>query len=173
MTKQSECAPSESLVICPVWSESSLFAWIKPGSLATYWVHSEDSEQTGWIPRLMWVFAGHTLILLVLPCHGSFYYTSSLCRRRAAIFDCGFLWRCLLFCHTVFQEWWCFFVYKALIMLYLVHGWKSNMFETKPLQFVHNKTYLFFQQTKTNLSLTSIIFAHFTTFIILSQHGTC
>ena len=42
-----------SLGIRPVWSESSL-------SLATDWVHSEDSDQTGQMPRLTWVFAGRT-----------------------------------------------------------------------------------------------------------------
>ena len=30
------------LGICPVWSESSLSAWRKVGSLATHWAHSED-----------------------------------------------------------------------------------------------------------------------------------
>ena len=35
-----------SLGICPVWSESSLSAWRKLGSLATHWAHSEDSDQT-------------------------------------------------------------------------------------------------------------------------------
>ena len=49
-----------SLGICPVWSESSLSAWRKPGSLPTHWAHSEDSDQTGWMPRLIWVFAGRT-----------------------------------------------------------------------------------------------------------------
>ena len=48
-----------SLGIRPVWSESSLFAWRKHGSLATHWVHSEDSDQTGrmsqrWDARLIW-----------------------------------------------------------------------------------------------------------------------
>ena len=33
---------------------------------------SEDSDQTGWMPRLIWVFIGRTLILLVLSCRGSF-----------------------------------------------------------------------------------------------------
>ena len=41
------------------------------GSLATRWGHSEDSDQTGWMPRLIWVFAGCTLTLLVLSCRGS------------------------------------------------------------------------------------------------------
>ena len=49
-----------SLGICPVWSESSLFAGRKLGSIATHWVHSEDFDQTGRMPRLIWVFAGCT-----------------------------------------------------------------------------------------------------------------
>ena len=44
--QQSECAPSEDSDqpqgIRPVWSESSLSAWRKLGSLATHWVQSED-----------------------------------------------------------------------------------------------------------------------------------
>ena len=60
-----------SLGIRPVWSESLLSAWRKFGSLATHWAHSEDSDQTGWMPRLIWVFAERTLILLVLSCGGS------------------------------------------------------------------------------------------------------
>ena len=44
----------------PVWSESSLYAWRKLGSLATYWAHSKDSDLTGRMPRLIWVFAGRT-----------------------------------------------------------------------------------------------------------------
>ena len=35
---------------------------------------SEDSDQTGRMPRLIWVFAGCTLILLVLSCRGSDVY---------------------------------------------------------------------------------------------------
>ena len=119
-----------------VWSESSLSAWRKLGSLATYWAHngnmqpftilfcsclttkwaaswqnqqngmcaqrrlrsawasaqsdhsllcaqwvakdprflhadSEDSDQTGRMPRLIWVFAGRTTTLLVLSWGGS------------------------------------------------------------------------------------------------------
>ena len=53
------------------WSESSLSALRKLGSLATHWVHSEDSDQTGRMPRLIWLFVGHMLILLVLSCPGS------------------------------------------------------------------------------------------------------
>ena len=33
---------------------------------------SKDADQTGRMPRLIWVFAGRTLILLVLSCRGSY-----------------------------------------------------------------------------------------------------
>ena len=55
-----------SLGIRPVWSESLLCAqWVAKGPRFLH-VDSEDSDQTG-----IWVFAGHTLILLVLSCRGS------------------------------------------------------------------------------------------------------
>ena len=34
--------------------------------VATHWTHSEDSDQTRRMPRLIWVLAGRTVILLVL-----------------------------------------------------------------------------------------------------------
>ena len=55
-----------SLGIRPVWSESSLSAWRKLESLVTHWAHSEDSDQTGRTPRLIWVFAERTTTLSVL-----------------------------------------------------------------------------------------------------------
>ena len=55
-----------SMGIRPVWSESLLPTWRKLGSLTTQRAHSEDSDQTGRVPRLIWVFAGRTVILLVL-----------------------------------------------------------------------------------------------------------
>ena len=65
-----------SLGICPVWWESSLSAWRKLGSLAIHWADSEDSDQTGQRPRLIWVFAGRTVILLVLSWGGSNFKAS-------------------------------------------------------------------------------------------------
>ena len=62
-TNKMACAHSKtqiSLGIRPVWWESSLSAWRKLGSLATHWAHSEDSDKTGRMPRLIWVFAGRT-----------------------------------------------------------------------------------------------------------------
>ena len=70
-----------SLRIRPVWSESLLSAWRKLGSLATHWAHSEDSDQTGQMPRLIIVFAGCLVILLVLSWDGSNYRPKSFCSR--------------------------------------------------------------------------------------------
>ena len=53
------------------WSESSLTAWRNLEPLATLWAHSEDSDQAGRMPRLIWVFAGRTVTLLVLSCRDS------------------------------------------------------------------------------------------------------
>ena len=62
-----------SLGIHPVWSESSLSPWRKLGSLAAHWAHSEGSDQTGRMPRLIGVFTGRTVTLLVLSCRGSWW----------------------------------------------------------------------------------------------------
>ena len=73
-TNKMVCAPSEDSDqpgIRPVWTKSSLSAGRKLGSLATHWAHSEDSDQTVRIPRLIWVFAGRTVLLLVLSWGGS------------------------------------------------------------------------------------------------------
>ena len=50
--------------------QSSLSAWRKLVSLATHWAQSK-TDQTGRMSRLIWVFAGCTLILLVLSWGGS------------------------------------------------------------------------------------------------------
>ena len=67
-----------NLGIRPVWSESSLSTWGKLKSLAIIRVHGEASDRTGWMSRLIWVFAGckgqfvgfvmRRLILLWLTC---------------------------------------------------------------------------------------------------------
>ena len=49
-----------SLGIRQVWSESLLSAWRYSGSLATDLAHSEDTDQTRWMPRLIWIFDGRT-----------------------------------------------------------------------------------------------------------------
>ena len=49
-----------SLGIRPVWSGSSLSAWRNLWPSANHWAHREGSDQTGRMPRLLWVFAGCT-----------------------------------------------------------------------------------------------------------------
>ena len=67
-----------SLGIHRVWAGSSLSAWRKLGSLTTNWAHIEDSDQTGQMPRLIWVFTGCTVILLVLSCRKSFIHCQDI-----------------------------------------------------------------------------------------------
>ena len=60
-----------SLSIRPVWSESSLCAqWVAKDPNFLH-ADNEDSDQTGRMPSLIWVFVGRTAILLVLSCRGS------------------------------------------------------------------------------------------------------
>ena len=72
---RSAWASAQSDQIRPVWSESSLSTWRNLGSLPTHWAHSEDSDQTGRMPRLIWVFAGPTSILMVLSWCGSVLFS--------------------------------------------------------------------------------------------------
>ena len=64
-----------NLDIRPVWSESSLRAQLVGKDPSFLHADSEDSEQTGRMPRLTWVFAGRTLTLLVLSCRGSYGFS--------------------------------------------------------------------------------------------------
>ena len=58
--------------IHPVWPESSLCTqWIAKDPRFLH-ADSKESDQTGRMPRLIWVFAGRTVILLVLSCRGSY-----------------------------------------------------------------------------------------------------
>ena len=70
--KTNEVAVHPGKRLRSAWASVSLLStWRKLRSLVTHWVHSEDSDQTGWKISLISVFAGRTLILLVLSCHGS------------------------------------------------------------------------------------------------------
>ena len=79
-----------SLGIRPVWAESSLSAWRKLGSLATYGAHSEDSDQTRRVPRLNWVFAGRT-------CHFVGFVMSRLIwKRQRHCFESNCVMACVM-----------------------------------------------------------------------------
>ena len=61
-----------SLHIHLVWSESLLSAqWVAEDPSFLH-ADSKDSDQTGQMPRLIWVFSGRTVILLVLTWGGSY-----------------------------------------------------------------------------------------------------
>ena len=63
-----------SLGILPVWSESSQCAQLVAEDPVFLHADSEDSDQTGQMPKLIWVFAGCTVILLVWSWGGSYIY---------------------------------------------------------------------------------------------------
>ena len=66
-----------SLGIRPVWPESSLCVqWVAKDPSFLH-ADSEDSDQTGRMPRLIWVFAGRTATLFVLSCRGSNKWTDA------------------------------------------------------------------------------------------------
>ena len=63
-----------SLGIHPVWSEPLLCAqWVAKDPRFLH-ADSEDFDQTGQMPRLIWVFAGRTATLLVLSRGGSYVF---------------------------------------------------------------------------------------------------
>ena len=81
-----------SLGIRPVWSESSLWTeWVAKDPSLLH-VDSEDTDQTGQMSRLIWVFAGRTLILLVLSCRGSIFFCLS--KENDSISCSDFLFHC-------------------------------------------------------------------------------
>ena len=83
-----------SLGIRPVWSESSLTAWRKLGTFATHWAHSEASDQTGRMTRLIWVFAGRTCQYVGFVTRRLIWFLSVWMRFTAkSVFLCG----CFLF----------------------------------------------------------------------------
>ena len=73
-----------SLGMRPVWSESSLCAhWVAKDPSFLY-ADSKDSDQTGQVPRLIWVFPGRT-------CHFVWFVVRWLvCRRNSKQWRPGF-----------------------------------------------------------------------------------
>ena len=69
------------LGIGPVWSEFLLSAWRSLSSLDSHWAHSEDSDQSGLMARLIWVFAlhtGHLVGFVVLRLKDEYFWCSCL-----------------------------------------------------------------------------------------------
>ena len=59
-------------------------------------MRTAKTDQTGGMPRLIWVFAGHTLILLVLSCRGSFQLYQDNEKILWSVHWTVFSWECLL-----------------------------------------------------------------------------
>ena len=66
-----------SLGIHPVWSESSLCAQRVAKDPSFFHADSEDSDQTGRMPRLIWVFAGSTQSFCWF-CHEAAHFSGTL-----------------------------------------------------------------------------------------------
>ena len=64
-----------SLRIRPVWSESSLSVWRSTEPFATHWAHSKNFDQTGRMPRLIWVFLNNLLKKMYLDCVNICFWT--------------------------------------------------------------------------------------------------
>ena len=102
-----------SLGINPVWSESSLCAqWVAKDPSFLH-ADSKDSDQTGWMPRLVWVFPGCTVILLVLSWQLIYMKILSLirlvsdflgCRLHKTCFLIAWLYRLLLYIKQLVQH---------------------------------------------------------------------
>ena len=69
-----------SLGICPVWLESLLCTHWVANDLRFLHVHSEDSDQTGQMHKLIRVYARLHVILLVLSCAASHFNDPSVQR---------------------------------------------------------------------------------------------
>ena len=80
-------------------SESSLCAqWVAEDPMFLH-ADSEDSDQTGRMPRLIWVFAGLTATFLVLSCRGSFLFRFCFITVIASPFFLYFF--CTFFCYHI------------------------------------------------------------------------
>ena len=84
-----------SLGFCPVWSESLLWAhWIAQDPSFLH-ADSKDSDQTRWIPRLIWVFAEGTchfvgfVMRWLIWAASSKFGTYRLCEQRRFRRDCA------------------------------------------------------------------------------------
>ena len=60
-----------SLCIRPIYQSSLCAQWVAKDPSFLH-VDSEDSDQTGRMPRMIGVFSGRTVTLLVLSCRGSY-----------------------------------------------------------------------------------------------------
>ena len=120
---------------CPVWSESSLCTeWVAKDPRFLH-ADSEDSDQTGRMPRLIWVFAGRTRILLVLSCCGShgFFVAPYVNINRPYVSNTCYKCSCLLFSVCSWLEW---TSYTSLWLFWEENAGQFYIFFNEPLGYV-------------------------------------
>ena len=102
--------------ISPVWSKSPLCAqWVAKDPRFLH-ADSEDSDQTGRMPKLIWVFAGRTLILFVLSCRGSIISYVTIWIESA--------W-CLALSHTCMET---FEMLPVILFYFFLFSWRLCCF---------------------------------------------
>ena len=74
--QQNECVPIEDSDHPPRLTRVFVVRSMVAKDPSFLYADSEDSDQTGRIPRLIWDFVGRILILLVLSCRGSYHLHS-------------------------------------------------------------------------------------------------
>ena len=128
-----------SLGICPVWSESSLCAQWVAKDRSSLCADSEDPAQTGWLPRLIWVFAGRTVILFVLSCRGSYSK-----KRVCWVYTVRYFIVTFLFCDFVIVN--CPRIFKFVMHIFLCKfyafkcvAWMLNFQTSKFANITENK----------------------------------
>ena len=135
--------------ICPVWSESSLCAqWIVKGPMFLHG-DSEDSDQTGQMPRLIWASLGAQVILLVLSCGSS--------TRVDREYPEETRWKFRLICVFAGP---CYFVsFAVLLSILLIFQWQTYHMSVCELGPLHQQSLLendnFFLHTRQEFCVTN------------------
>ena len=135
--KSEEIYYNQTAQMFTVWIDIWATTWQKQQKEAA---PSEDSDQPGHPPRLIWVFAGRTVILLVLSCRGSFYdsyhiyifaiwdaKTPSICMQIYVQVDV-FVWHCwrqiIAWCMYDCRQW--VSLIHIIILLCHVHSFSQD-----------------------------------------------
>ena len=119
------CAQRRLRSVCPVWSESSLCTlWVAKDPSVLH-ADSEDSDQTGRMPLLIWVFTGHTchfvgFVMRQLICSNFRIVTAIIWIFRCPNMSSGMFWGSLSwsdwmwYClHPMFAYYWCLICFRS------------------------------------------------------------
>ena len=128
-----------SLGTHPVWSESSLSAWRNIGPLTTYWVPSKDSDQTGRMPRLIWVVSGRTGHFFLFFHAAAHKINNSLQQQRylACVDGLRMDVSRLVWSNALSSTWFCSTNQVAIIIInnvYVFRTWRRKSMYSEPMQ---------------------------------------